>query len=1204
MPLTLKDIAALSRSSEGSRALVNPALREGEKIERSMLERVADIANRPFSAIAGAATGLTGGEDFIENARRGFTGEEQFSSIDVLENFGFDREKTSVKAAGLASDIFGLGLLDPINTLTLGTNKAGRLAKLAGTFPGSRAEAAREGLWGGANLGILGVGQVSLPRVISGQIARPIDFVGDRVKRSRVGRAFKTIFKSQRDLENDFPDLALHLREGRLDLLENNERVGQFAARLQETHPEEAQRLAMLFLEAPDVLKQGSLLIPSIDKAGAGNRVRAAVEDEIAKIDLHLERINEGSIIFADEIPHVLARDPNLEVASDIATSQSRLGQDRQALLNNIEDRKSFLGQFRDPETGAYRGAAADRKAFETAAEDLRLAEDQMLELSSRSIADLDPEDMPIQAFQNDLRARFIKEKDSLTDLLRGANASAQNDAALSILQQRVVREGILPTTEKRLDSPELVNMFGRPVALDDDVKALMSEMQPRLEEAQEMFMEVIRKIDPNAKPPIDNFMTHFIPDKFLGIFRRGSSKKLRAGTMVERVRRELIQAGVGGEKDLDRITELIISGTAGVPARGLTARELKGDFDTLLARKFKFPAASINASDLGFAFEDRAVLVMNKMFQDAGRWRFAFDAHDFAAKKFGISGAAFAKLDEAAKKGMAPLEFHVPWVRSELQPFTNGKVYVPKDAKRLMQHFITGSNQITNDAGFRAILDTAHGIRRFWTAWTLAPFPAFHARNFGSNVLLSRLGGLDLKTVGGRESTRAAAEMLQHNKLAGIMMGDPTGKSTVNKIVQELQQGFGDATITEDRLMRILKLEQLVKHGFRRDLDLLDAHGVVAQMSQGQSLPKKIANVLHINPEKNTAIRFGFNIVGQPIEDIPRAALFLHVMKESAQTGAKFETAAANAVKHTRQFLFDPSGGNLSAVEQEIFKNLIPFYQWSRNNIPLQIGQLLAQPNRFAPLFRAYNGANNNFAPEFEMDDTQDWLRENLGMPIRTVTDPADGTKKVSVWNPVGWIPLLDVNEVADLLRSPSGAGKTLFGKMAPWLKEPIEQMLNVDSFREEKIRKGEVKDVFGVTMPDGMAHVVQNIRLFTEFDRLNPFDAFTRFGQWRGSFAKDRPHRQEAPQAERMMRFLFGVNIYGVDNVDVLRRELRTKQGEAQRLQRDSQQSFRRGQTDEGRRRREAAQVAAREAVRIASRLSEVRQLRSTGLGQRENR
>ncbi len=1197
-PLTLDDIRALSKSSEGSRALTNPALREAEKVERSLLERIADIANRPFSAVAGAATGLTGGEDFLELARQGFTGEEQFSSIDVLENFGFDREKTSTKAFGIASDLVGLGLLDPLNVITLGTSKAGRLAKFRGTFPGSRAEAAREGLFGGINV----LGKPVLPRQVSGLVARPIDFVGDRVKRSRVGRAFKTIFKNQRDLEEEFPEFATLLKEGRLNDIENNVRWKQFAARLNETHPDAVQRLGMLFIEDPDILERGVLSIPSVGAGGAGNRVRSVVEDEVAKIDLQLERLNEGSIIFPDQIQHVLARDPNLEVAAEVATTQSRLGKDRQNLLNSVEDRKTFLKQFTDPDTGTFIGAAAERTAFSTAAEDLRLMEDQLLELSSRSLADLDPEDMPIQAFQNEVRERLIGDKDSLTDLLRGTSAKGQNDAAVQILQQRIAREGVLATREIPLTAPELVNQFGRPIQLDDDVKKFLAEMEPVRDKIQEVFMSRIRKIDPQAKPPIDNFMTHFIPDKFLGIFRRGSSKKLRGGAMIERVRRELLQAGINDPKDLDRITELIISGASGVPTRGLTARELKGDFDTLLARKLQFPVASINASDLGFAFEDRGVLAANKMFQDAGRWAFAFDAHEFAAKRFGLSGTAFSKLGSAEKKGLVPLDFHVPWVRSELQPFTNGKVYVPKDVKRLMQQFITGSNQITNDAGFRAILDSAHGIRRFWTAWTLAPFPAFHSRNLFSNALLMRLGGLDLKTSGGRESLRAAAETLQHNRTAGILMGDPTGKSTINKIVDELQQGFGDVTITEQRLQRLMKTEQLVQHGFMRDHDFSVGADVISQMGRNQPLPELLRNAVRINPEKNTIIRFMFEQVGRPIEDIPRAALFLHVLKESAGQGVKFETAAANAVRHTRQFLFDPTGGNLSAVENEIFKNLIPFYAWSRNNIPLQIKSLITQPNRFAPLFRAYNGAANSFAPEFEMEDAQDWLRENLGFPIRTVTDPADGTKKVSVWNPQGWIPLLDVNEIADMLRSPSGAGKALFGKLAPWLKEPIEQMLNVDSFREEKIRKGEVKDVFGYTMPDWAAHAVQNVRLFTELDRLNPWGAFTQFGIWRGSFTKDRPHRQEAPGAERFARFMFGFNIYGVDNADVLRRKLREKQGEASRLQSQSQTSYRRGQTAEATRRREAAQAASAEARRIAQRLAEVRRLRSTGAAQRE--
>jgi hypothetical protein len=81
----------------------------------------------------------------------------------------------------------------------------------------------------------------------------------------------------------------------------------------------------------------------------------------------------------------------------------------------------------------------------------------------------------------------------------------------------------------------------------------------------------------------------------------------------------------------------------------------------------------------------------------------------------------------------------------------------------------------------------------------------------------------------------------------------------------------------------------------------------------------------------------------------------------------------------------------DLSKFERERLKLIMPFYTWSRNNIPLQFRAMLSEPGKVARAIRINDSLKDAFGEPGEEEPLPVWIRQNMGWQIRSdlVTGP-----------------------------------------------------------------------------------------------------------------------------------------------------------------------------------------------------------------------
>jgi hypothetical protein len=247
----------------------------------------------------------------------------------------------------------------------------------------------------------------------------------------------------------------------------------------------------------------------------------------------------------------------------------------------------------------------------------------------------------------------------------------------------------------------------------------------------------------------------------------------------------------------------------------------------------------------------------------------------------------------------------------------------------------------------------------------------------------------------------------------------------------------------------------------------------------------------VNVRASENSFIRLGFDIARNVVEDPAR---FAHYIDKRV----KGDTAI-DAMFSVKKYLFDYE--DLTDFERNVLRRIIPFYSFMRFNMPFQIERVLNRPGLIGKLFIAERSKVvadilGQDSRDLEAKFLQEWVRE--GAPFFVGRDPNDPDKFRYLMLD-GWISTFDLQRMFD-------PGRYFTSILSPVLKTPLELAANFSFFYEEPIVSMPNmpdsllirKDFLGLSMPKAMVHVLRNIRMFNEIDRImkiaekNPGDAF----------------------------------------------------------------------------------------------------------------
>lgn len=305
-------------------------------------------------------------------------------------------------------------------------------------------------------------------------------------------------------------------------------------------------------------------------------------------------------------------------------------------------------------------------------------------------------------------------------------------------------------------------------------------------------------------------------------------------------------------------------------------------------------------------------------------------------------------------------------------------------EVARFLERF---NSTFNTDEGMKTFLTVLGGVQNFWKGLVTAPNPAFHIRNAMSNAFNNFLGGVVNPEV---------------YRLAVIAQ---RGGNEVLKI--------GGKEYEAKELRKMFREKGLEGFGF------FAGETPKSMIREATERFEKLPAVKQIS-----LIRIGRK-GGDWLESNAKMAHFIDRLNKG--------DAPEEAAKSVRKYLFDY--GDLTEAEKKI-RDFVPFYTFTRKNLPLQLEKLITNPGKMTALYKLVENAKA--AHGTEEDDTPAWMKSELAIPL--------GDNKHLMLD----LPLTQLSML--------GGEKTLknaLGMISPLAKIPIELAMGRQIFSGVPIEK-----------------------------------------------------------------------------------------------------------------------------------------------------
>lgn len=430
------------------------------------------------------------------------------------------------------------------------------------------------------------------------------------------------------------------------------------------------------------------------------------------------------------------------------------------------------------------------------------------------------------------------------------------------------------------------------------------------------------------------------------------------------------------------------------------------------------------------------------------------------------------AGLDARVSPDVAPTAWSILADRMKLQNVDDVKnLWVPNDVARDLRKL---GKAWSSPEDIKPVMQAWSMAMNMFKSAVTVPYPGFHVRNIATALFdMHRDDALSIRALKNADQVRRGgyldakiAEQLYPgmapkeatNEWLKTVAGTDTGFTRIGRQSDEVLGGLGGnlqynlpttTGVPTSYLDNAKQFGQSLLPDSSKWSDIRAAYSPIGMAGVGDV------------KDTNKIVAAGRG-VQQAIEDTVRPA---HLLELQLQ-GVPLQEAAMRVKKYQRDY--DPS--SFTEFENKVMKQIIPFYSFTRKNLPPILEDLVKNPGKITPAMRLISGVRDpsQFAPAY--------MAEGASIPIPGAPDGF--SRYISgLGTPLEDSGLQALGSLAkgDISRAMQIAG----GGLNPLIKGPLEEAFGRQLYsgrRLDELHVGQVASLGGL-LPDTVARQLQQI-------------------------------------------------------------------------------------------------------------------------------
>ena len=317
-------------------------------------------------------------------------------------------------------------------------------------------------------------------------------------------------------------------------------------------------------------------------------------------------------------------------------------------------------------------------------------------------------------------------------------------------------------------------------------------------------------------------------------------------------------------------------------------------------------------------------------------------------------------------------------------------------------------------------ILNVVNALTNMFKKLKLSNIVGTQSRNVIGNTTNLMLGGMSAK------------DIAYYTKNAHSVMSKAD-----DLFMKRAKMGAASLTRAEKEILDTY--ESFVRKGFQRELSVKMLEST--QNYQMKFAQREQAKLLGKSMPKMKSPSEVSTLMNAYMDDMYRLSAFMYA---DANPQKYLDLGLSNPAEYVRFTMFDPDA--LTPFERNTMRQFVPFYTFSKLNLQYHTKNIVQNTDKYRGLRRVLNSAWDNTVDDTETQ-VEDFKKENMWIPLFHMND--NGEYYAVKAN-------LPANDFFNMMTNPLGES---ISKLSPFIKAPAELAMNRDFFsgREIEAFKGQ---------------------------------------------------------------------------------------------------------------------------------------------------